>query len=453
MAGVISVGGLATGLDTNSIIDKLVALERRPVDLLEQQIAAIQATKSSVSSVQSNLATLRGAAQALGTTDGVLIRTAKSSDESAVSAVAGAGAARGAVEITVGRLARGSVAGATVGVASATATVAGGAGTFEFQVGSGAVQSVAVDGTTTLQGLADSINALGAGVTATAVNLGTSATPDYRLEIVSQSTGASSTVTVTHDGTTLGVQTTQAGLDAQFTVAGFAGTFTRETNTFSDVLAGVTFNLNGVGTSTVTVSDDPDKIVDQIKSLVTSFNDLVSFVAGESNVTETKDKSDVSVGTLATDSTVKGLLTRLHDVFSQSLTGASTKYVNLSSLGLATQQDGTIKLDEAKLRAAVSDNPNAVAQVFAGNGTATGVANDLATVIGDATSAGGLLAKHTTSLDDQIRSLQNDVDAGQRRVDAFQANLEAQFTALESLVSGLQSQSGFVLSAIAGAGR
>jgi flagellar hook-associated protein 2 len=453
MAGVISVGGLATGLDTNSIIDKLVALERRPVDLLEQQIAAIQATKSSVSSVQSKLATLRGAAQALGTTDDVLIRTAKSSDESAVSAVAGAGAARGAVEITVGRLARGSVAGATVGVASATATVAGGAGTFEFQVGSGAVQSVAVDGTTTLQGLADSINALGAGVTATAVNLGTAATPDYRLEIVSQSTGASSTVTVTHDGTTLGVQTTQAGLDAQFTVAGFAGTFTRETNTFSDVLAGVTFSLNGVGTSTVTVSDDPDKIVDQIKSLVTSFNDLVSFVAGESNVSETKDKSDVSVGTLATDSTVKGLLTRLHDVFSQSLTGASTKYVNLSSLGLATQQDGTIKLDEAKLRAAVSDNPNAVAQVFAGNGTATGVANDLATVIGDATSAGGLLAKHTTSLDDQIRSLQDDVDAGQRRVDAFQANLEAQFTALESLVSGLQSQSGFVLSAIAGAGR
>jgi flagellar hook-associated protein 2 len=453
MAGVISVGGLATGLDTNSIIDKLVSLERRPVALLEQQIAAIQATKSSVSSVQSKLATLRGAAQALGTTDDVLIRTAKSSDESVVSAVAGAGAARGAVEITVGRLARGSVAGATVGVASATATVAGGAGTFELQVGSGAVQSVAVDGTTTLQGLADAINGLGAGVTATAVNLGTSATPDYRLEIVSQSTGASSTVTVTHDGTTLGVQTTQAGLDAQFTVAGFAGTFTRETNTFSDVLAGVTFNLNDVGTSTVTVSDDPDKIVDQIKSLVTSFNDLVSFVAGESNVTETKDKSDVSVGTLATDSTVKGLLTRLHDVFSQSLTGASTKYVNLSSLGLATQQDGTIKLDEAKLRAAVSDNPNAVAQVFAGNGTATGVANDLATIIGDATGAGGLLAKHTTSLDDQIRSLQNDVDAGQRRVDAFQEDLIQQFTALESLVSGLQSQSGFVLSAIAGAGR
>src|SRR5262245_25897840 len=162
MAGVISVGGLATGLDTNSIIDKLVALERRPLDLLDKQIAAIQATKSSVASVQSKLATLRGAAQALGTTDGVLIRTAKSSDDSVVSAVAGAGAARGAIDITVSRLARGSVAGATVGVASATATVASGTGTFQFQVGSGAVQSVAVDGTTTLQGLADSINALGA---------------------------------------------------------------------------------------------------------------------------------------------------------------------------------------------------------------------------------------------------------------------------------------------------
>ena len=168
--------------------------------------------------------------------------------------------------------------------------MASGGGTFQFTVGSGAVQSVAVDGTTTLQGLADAINALGAGVTASAVNLGTAVTPDYRLQIVSQNTGAASTIAVVQDGTTLGVQATQAGLDAQFTVGGFAGTFSRETNTFSDVLPGVTFGLKKLGTATVTVNDDPDKIVEQVESLVTAFNELVGFVAGESKIEQLKDK-------------------------------------------------------------------------------------------------------------------------------------------------------------------
>ena len=71
-----------------------------------------------------------------------------------------------------------------------------------------------------------------------AVNLGTASSPDFRLEIVSRATGATSTVTVTHDDTALAVQTAQAGQNAQFTVSGFSGTFERESNTFGDVLSG-----------------------------------------------------------------------------------------------------------------------------------------------------------------------------------------------------------------------
>ncbi|TMB51474.1 MAG: hypothetical protein E6J56_19145, partial [Deltaproteobacteria bacterium] len=113
-----------------------------------------------------------------------------------------------------------------------------------------------MDATTTLQGLVSSINALDAGVTASAVNLGTASSPDFRLEIVSKSTGATSTVTVTHDDTALAVQTAQAGQNAQFTVDGFSGTFERESNTFGDVLSGVTVTLRDKGTATVSVADD-----------------------------------------------------------------------------------------------------------------------------------------------------------------------------------------------------
>jgi flagellar hook-associated protein 2 len=448
MAGLITVGGLATGLDTNSIIDQLMKLERRPVDLLQSEMTAVQATKTSVATLGGKLTTLGTAVRTLTTVGGVLVRSASSSDEGVLTAAAGAGAARGSLTITVGQLARGSTAGSTIGVASATATVATGPGSFSFQVGGGAVETVGVDATTTLQGLADAINGLDAGVTATAVNLGTSTSPDYRLQIVSEETGAASTISIVQDDTSLAVQATQAGQDAEFTVTGFSGTFTRETNSFSDVLPGITLSLRGEGTATVTVGDDADKIVDQVKALVTAFNDVVSFVAGESTVTESEDKKTVTLGSLATDSAVKRLVERLHQVVSEPFAGATGRYVNLSSVGLATQQDGTLQLDEAKLRAAIADDANAVAQVFAGTVGATGVADDLGAVIDAVNGPGGLLATHDTALDDRIASLQDQIDAGNRRLDKVEANLRAQFTALESLVSSLQSQNGFLLAAL-----
>jgi len=441
MAGLITVGGLATGIDTNSIIDKLVALEKRPVALLGVEVQDVQATQTSINTLGGKLSTLRSAAHALGTTDGVLVRAATSSDTDVLAAAAGAGAQPGSVALTITQLARGSVAGATVGVASATSTVASGPGTFQFQVGSGTVKSVNVDATTTLQGLATAINALDAGVTASAVNLGTASAPDFRLEIASKATGATSTVTVTHDDTALAVQTAQAGQNAQFTVDGFSGTFERESNTFGDVLPGVTVTLRNRGTATVTVADDADAITAKVKTLVAAFNDIVTFVTGESQVTETQDKSDVALGSHATDSTVKHLVARLHEVFSESVGGA---YTNLSSLGLATQQDGTIAFDEGKFRTALGSDSTAVAATFAGAGTASGVAKDLSALIDGMTGSGGTLALHTTALNDQIRSLQDQIDAGQREVDAFEVNLRQQFTALETFVSGLKNQGSFL---------
>ncbi len=449
MAGIINVGGLATGLDTNNIISQLVQLESQPVVLLQQHLADIQATKTSVATVSSKLATLKTALDALDTSDGVLVRKATSSDEGVATAAAGAGAQRGSATITVGQLARGSVAGATVGVPTATSTVAAGVGTFQFQVGAGAVQSVNVDATTTLEDLATAINNLDAGVTASALNLGTTTSPDWRLELTSEATGSDSTITVVHDDTSLAVQTTQAGLDAQFTVSGFSGTFSRSTNTVSDVLTGVTVQLKSEGETTITVDDDSDKIAGQVKTLVSAFNDVVSFVAGESTVDEAQDKSSVAVGTLATDSTVKRIVARLHDLLSESVGGT---YTNLSSLGLATQEDGTVTFDEGKFRAALAADPNAVAATFAGDGSTTnkGVAGDLAAYITDATGAGGAIAIHTKGLGDEVSSVQDQIDAGQREVAAYQASLQEQFTALETLVSGLQSQGSFLTKAFGG---
>jgi flagellar hook-associated protein 2 len=446
MAG-ITFGGLSTGLDTNSIISQLVALERQPIALLNTQLSAVQATQASLGTLGSKLTALKTTADALKTSGDFLVRKATSSNESIATAAAGSGAAAGSVSVTVAHVARGSVASSTVGVGSADATIASGVGFFKFKVGSGDEQSVALTGASTLQDLVNGINDLGAGVTASAVNLGTAASPDYRLQLTSNATGDSSTITVTQDNTDLAVAVSQTGLNAEFTIAGFTGTFERESNTFSDVLTGVTFSLKSAGSATITVTDDANAIVKNVQALVTAFNDAVKFVSDQSTVTPTPDGTDVTVGTLANSSTARRLVDELHATFSEALTGATTQYVNLSSLGLATQADGTIKFDESAFRTALTTNPTAVAQVFAGNGTGAGVATDLSTLVTNATGASGAIAIGTNALNNDVQTLQDQIDGADRAAQQFETGLRAQFTALETLVGSLQSQSSFLTQA------
>lgn len=449
MASVITVGGLASGLDTNTIISKLVSIEQQPVDALKQRLSDTQDTRDAVGQVTKGVLALSDAANALRDETSILIRKASSSNENVVVATAGTGAQRGTAGITVTQLARGSVAGATVGLASADATVAASDGTFKFQVGGGAVQSVTVGATTTLQQLADEINNLRAGVTASAVNLGTASDPDFRLQLASTTTGSSSTITVVHDDTNLAVQTTQAGENATFTVDGFSGTFQRDTNTVSDVLTGVTFQLQSLGTSTVTVADDTTAITAKAQTLATAFNNLVTFVAGQNGVDESQDKSTTTVGPLANETTVSRVIDQLHASLSEPYAGATGRYVNLSSIGFATQKDGTITFDATKFQTALAADPEGVAAVFGGNGTIAGIANDVRTLATSFTDAGGALTTDDTAIGDKLKSLQDQIDQGQKNVDAFQANLQEKFTALETLVGTLKQQGDFLTSVFA----
>lgn len=447
MAGVISVGGLASGLDTNSIISQLVQIERRSVDALIQQKARAEDTRTAVSGFTSRLANVRAAALALKTSDDVLVRKAASSDTALLTAKAGSGAAPGTVTLTTEQLARVSIAGSTIGVNSADSTIATGAGTFRFQVGSGDVVSVDVDATTTLSQLVTAINDEKAGVTATAVNLGTSASPNYRLQLTTKATGASQTISILGDDTTLSVQTSQTGLNARFSVSGFTGTFERESNTFSDVLNGVTVTLKDEGTAQITVDDDTDAIVKKGKALASAFNDLVNYVAGESAVERQGD--DVVVGLLATDSGVRRIVDRLHEEISGAV-AASSRFPNLSSIGFATQKDGTLLFDESAFTAALAEDADELAAVFAGAGEADGVGARVVDLIDALNESGGVIAARNRGLDEDVRRLEDDIDAGERNVVVFEDQLRAQFAALENLVSSLQQQAGFLSNALRG---
>jgi flagellar hook-associated protein 2 len=453
----ITFGGLATGLDTNSIVAQLTALERRrSVDLLTIQKGEAQATSAALQGFNSKLAGFLSAVGALRDSSSAISKTSTSSATSVLTSTAGSGALKGTTSVTVHQLARGSIAASSAtGLTSENATIASGAGTFQFKVGDGDTQSIAVDGTTTLGQLATAINDLGAGVSASVVNIGTSGTPDYRLRIGSLGTGTSNDISIVNDGTTLGVGVTQSALNASLSVSGFADPFTRETNVVGDVIPGVTLNLLQEGDATVTVSADTAGTAAKVKAVVDAFNDLRSFVEQNSEVAQDDSSSDreVTLGPLALDTTVRTILSGVHTNLSGAVEDLDGAYSLLAEIGVTSQRDGTLAFDAAKLTSALGSDEQAVAELFAGKGSVGGVFDRLHTFVSGVTGSGGILGIRQTSVTNQIDTLQERIEAGERLVDAYEANLRATFGSLETLVNSLQTQGNLMSQALAGMAR
>lgn len=449
--GTITIGGLATGLDTDKIVTQLVALERqRGVGSLETQKTDANTRRIALQTFNTKVAAFLAAVDKLKNPDQFSIRKAASSNESVLTAEASTGAQVGSTEITVDHLARSAIATAANGKSSATATVASGSGTFAFRVGAtGPVKSIAIDATTTLGGLASAINALDAGVSASVVNLGSSGSPDYRLRVASDETGIAHGVSIVTDDTTLAVGVSQTALDASFTLAGFTDPLSRDGNLISDVIPGVTLNLVGTGPVTVTVSGDADAVTSQVDAAVKAFNDIVTFVAGESVVEQDTSSDDrtVKLGPLALDSTVRGVMDSLHRLISDP-SAATDDYSVLAQVGITTARDGTLTFNQAAFKTQLAANGSGVAALFGGTAGAGGVADRLSDYLTAVTQAGGIIDVHNTAVGEEIRSLEERIAAGQRNLDAFEENLRAQFVSLEVLVSSLNSQGSFLTSAL-----
>ncbi len=450
----ITIGGLATGLDTDSIVSQLVALERqRGVGVLETQRTDANTRRIALQTFNSKVTAFLTAVNTLKAADDVVARRASSSDEGMLTATAGSGANDGTTEITVDHVARAAIATSANGKTAATSTVATGSGTFAFRVGpSGPVQTVAVDATTTLTDLASAINELDAGATASIVNLGTTTSPDYRLRLASDATGTESAVSIVTDDTTLGIAVSQSALDAQFTVSGFSDPLTRASNRFDDVIPGVSIELLAAGGPvSVTVGGDDDATVQQVDAVVQAFNDIVTFVAGESLIEQDTSSAErsVTIGPLALDGTVRGIMDSLRSIISGPTdTGDADGYTVLAQIGITTARDGTLTFDQATFRTELQSRASDVGKLFGGAAGGTGVADRLSDYLTAVTQSGGLIDVRNASVADEIRSLEDRIAAGQRNLDAYEENLRAQFTSLELLVQSLKSQGSFLASAL-----
>jgi len=195
---MVAVQGLMTGLDTSSIIESLLTVYQRRIELLQQRQEEVQTQQAAFDTLEAKLLSLSSQATRLSRTVGSVFdqRTVSSSNEQLIEAAASRQAQPGSYKFTVNQLAQEHQI-ATQGYESPYSAIT--QGTIQIRVADGQTATITIDNTNdTLQGLADAINGAGLDVTATVINDGSGTYP-YRLLIRANETGTENRITIVNN--------------------------------------------------------------------------------------------------------------------------------------------------------------------------------------------------------------------------------------------------------------
>lgn len=418
----ITLGGLATGMDTNALVTELMSAQRQPIKRLENDKSYQKTRLTAFTTFDTKLKDLLSKAEAMETSQKFLANKVTQSSAEFFTTTASSTATTGAYNVEVVSLARQEKE-VAAGVATGF-TSAGGDLTINGK-------TVTIAASSTLGQVRDAINATAdIGATASIINDGTG-TP-YRLVFTATTAGANG-VDISANTTDLAF-TSQPGSLAQIKVDGID--IFRTTNTVSDAIAGVTFdlikgNLAGVSTS-VKVDTDQGAVKQKITDFVKSYNDIVTFV---------NSQKDASWGR---DSGLQSPKSRLQSLLTTAI-GGSNALQTLSGLGLATQKDGTLKTDDTKLSSALKDNLAGVTTLLAGGSGVEGITAKFKSYLNGITSSvDGLLSSRKKSTEAAVKRIDDSIERMEARLEKREKTLRAQFSALETLVGGMNSQSAFL---------
>ncbi len=420
----ITFSGIGSGIDTASIVEALMRIERQPIDRITTQKSAITAKQGVVQEINGLLTALRDASAKMYSLNAFQAKTASSADPSVVTASAGASAPTGTYNVVVSALAQAHTAASAAGPALVDGT------SLDITVG-GQTTGVAVQAGDTLQSLADRINGTtGVGASASVVN--------DRLVLIARESGAAGSMTFGGSAAAgLGLATTQIGQDAAATINGLP--VTSAGNVIAGAIAGVDLTLGKVGSTTVTVGSDTASALDDARGFVAAYNALMRNV----KLATSYDVATKTAGTLQGDQTMAALAGQLRGIAGGSVPGQGA-YDSLSQIGISSARDGTLTLDEGAFTAALAADPTTVARLFgaddgvAGVGTGDGIARQIQAFAN--TFSTETLAARLTGFTASLSRLDDRITSLEALMDMREARLKAQFTAMNTAVAQFQAQ-------------
>ncbi|MBZ9666002.1 flagellar filament capping protein FliD [Pseudomonas sp. LMG 31766] len=468
MAGITGIG---SGLNINEIVTALVNAEKAPktnqLDNLEKQTTT---RISAIGTLTGAMNSFKTALDALNKPSLFESRTASTSNSSVLKATATATAPAGTYSVQVQQLAASSkVALQSVsGVGNAPATF--NSGTLEISAGNTSISVDVTAANNTLAGMRDAINEVGknSGISATII------TDDSGSRLVLSSTktgeGNDIQVAVTEDGETTGgnALTTQAftpvadpgnagaflkpssdtgaggvisqAKSAKLTIDGLQ--LVRDSNKIEDALEGVTLDLVAAQSATdltdgktinLTVGVDKSSVKSNLQKFVDAYNALITSSAQLTAVVEVEGSKPVA-GPLVGDSTVRSILAGLRNEIVSMTGGGDAGVRALADLGITTDKDGKLSLDDDTLTKALDTNFDQVGAYLTGS---DGLMGRLSGFVSNYVATDGVLKQRDSALRDTLKSVDSQRESLNKRVESLQTRLYAQYNAMDSLVGQL----------------
>src|ERR1700722_12591630 len=441
----ISISGLASGLDTSSIISALMAAEREPVTRLTDAQEKLQGQQKELTSIQSNLQQLALAASEFSMPS--LFESSQSvtsSEPTRVSAATSDGAGVGGYDGEGPHLPNPAqrTCAFTSPTAEDTLTIDG--NSFTVKAGESAKE------------LANAINSdSGATVYAAVLEGGT-------LVLSNRATGNTGAefIAVSDPGATLVEKagTAKEGKNAEYSVDGVAGTST--SNTVSSAIAGVTLTLGGLTTTGPVTIDvqapgaSVSAVEAQVQSFVKLYNSTVEAIQKQLStkpLAKPTNASEFGTGTLFGDFELESLLANMRQSMYEPIAGLAAAMSNPSNIGISTGAvssggasqasiEGLLTLNSTKLSEAVKTNPAGVQQML--EKWSQGLQSTLEAVGGP----GGTLEARANGDSAQITELTGQISTMNEMLLVREKALQATYAELESAISRNTSQANWLTS-------
>ncbi len=450
-----AITGIGSGMDIDAMVGALVSAEKAPKEAQLNRLESATTTKiSALGTLRTALSSFQTALKDLNDIKLFENRSAKSSNTDLLTATASKTAQSGTYSVKVEQLATGSKT-ATAALASDFKTTA--AGTLTVKVGSGEGIEVAIGADASLEDVKNALNAAlkDSGVSA---NLLTDpSTGKTRLVMSSSTTGAGEDVSISASAglNSLAIDTEnkatpdaggvlERAQNAKFSIDGLA--MESKTNKVEGAIPEVTLDLVAADDKkaiTVTVAQDQGGVTANIKKFVDAYNNLIKTTNSLTRVTKVGDDGKPLTGGLVGDSSVRSILSGIQNELISVGGGDGVRM--LSDLGITTQKDGTLGIDDKKLGTALENNFDAVGQFFTGD---TGLMKRLDNRVDGFNQTGGTLAQRVSGLEVTNADIKAQREKLTLRIESISARLYSQFNAMDTMVAQLSSTSSWLESTL-----
>lgn len=485
---MVRISGLASGMDIDELVSSMMQAARVPLDTLEQKKQYAEWQRDDYRDINKSLLELDTLiADGVGKESSFIKKTVSVSDTNALSVknVNSTQDFTGTVKISNLATAATMVSNGPINITDSTKELSGYVGE-ELTIkaidknGELASYSFYIGATDTLDSIIKKINSesgvtafydKNTGISFTAKNTGDI---DGDAEIILSGSFFKDALKLdTDNSTAFSNQRGTQGLNASLTYNGMD--IIRSTNTFTINGAELTLKQGNTGPITFSSTPDVDAILDTVTQFVNKYNEIIANIKtkteeakyrayqplttaqrkdmteDEIKLWETKAKS----GTLKSDSVLKGLLTKMRSSLYTSVGKDSASAKSLNQMGITTTSNylegGKLTINEEKLRAAISEDPNQVYNLFMASGDTTGeqglarrLRSDLKTTMTTIQEKAGKTSSsvnNSFTIGKLLNSYNTKMDSWEDKLTALETRYYKQFSAMETAINKANSQS------------